>query len=185
MLYLRVINPTEEVIEMTEVVDRFRIAVGVADCFRMTALWRDKKAEEYPDDPRNAQSAAALRELAEYVESISDDPRVRFLAAQRQHSADGITVGVAAQNLIARFGFDGPRVRYEAFLSELCIQVAYDVLELVTEEMLSPEEATERYSVYFRDAGQALTDGYYLHELADYGDPEFLRELCLPKAAAV
>ena len=54
---------------------------SLQDNFRAQARWRREKAEEYPDDERNAQSAAALESLAEYVNSCllytSPSPRDR------------------------------------------------------------------------------------------------------------
>ncbi len=35
---------------------------------------RDQQAEESPDDPRHAQSAAGLRQLADYLRSIEEHP---------------------------------------------------------------------------------------------------------------
>lgn len=155
----------------------------VAKGIRDAAIWRDAKAVEYPDDARNAASAAALRSLADYVETIPDDPRVQWLDAQRQHPGDGFFVGAEAARLLSRYGFDGP-VRHAAFLGELCVLVAEDVLALVAEEALSPEDAAERYRVSPRDAGEATIEPMYRHELAEYADPDFLRDLCLQEAVA-
>jgi len=50
----------------------------LADYFEDQARWRDLKADEYPDDARNVRSAAALRELAEFVLTLSpEDYRIK------------------------------------------------------------------------------------------------------------
>ncbi len=161
---------------MSEVVDRIREA----------AEWRDGKAAEYPDDARNAQSAAALRGLADHVERIPDDPRVIWLAAQIQDSGAGF--GGDATRTLSRFGFDVPAsldgAACERFLGELCVQAAHDALQLVADGTLSPSEAVEQYRVYSRDAHQMLIEPLYPSELAHYGDPDFLRTRCLNGATA-
>jgi hypothetical protein len=157
---------------MSEVVDRIREA----------AEWRDGKAREYPDDPRNAQSAAALRRFADYVEGVPDDPRVRWLEAQI-HDPGAPFGGEEAARTLSRCGFDGPVKRFEPFLSELCVQAAHDALQLVADGILSPDEAAAQFKVDARRASQALIDPLYPSELAAYGDPAFLRD-CLQEASA-
>lgn len=50
---------------------------ALSEYFRAQAQWRDQKNDEYPDDPRNELSAAALRALADHVERLpDDDPRI-------------------------------------------------------------------------------------------------------------
>jgi len=153
---------------LSEVVDRIREA----------AEWRDGKAAEYPDDARNAQSAAALRGLADHVERIPDDPRVIWLAAQIQDGA----FGSATARVLSRCGYDSPAERFDSFLSELCTQAARDALQLVTDGTLSPDEAVAQHRVSSRHASQALTEPLYPSELAAYGDPAFLRD-CLREAS--
>jgi hypothetical protein len=43
--------------------------MSLGEYFRSQAGWREGKAQEYPDDQRNFQSAAALKSLADYVDS--------------------------------------------------------------------------------------------------------------------
>jgi len=77
----------------------------LAEEFLRQAEWRDQKAGEYPDDPRNARAAEGLRGLAEYVRNLpDDDPRLRRLA-EAWSSPD--PVDGAAQLLLDKYGF-GP-----------------------------------------------------------------------------
>jgi hypothetical protein len=73
------------------------------------AEWRDRKAEEYPDDHRNAQSAAGLRELAAYVAMLpDDDERLRMLAALDPLEGDNLVPfmpGEEAGRMASRFRF--------------------------------------------------------------------------------
>ncbi len=55
---------------------------ALADKIEEQAIWREVKAEEYPDDPRNARAAECLHQLAAYVRSLpADDARIQYLAA--------------------------------------------------------------------------------------------------------
>ena len=40
----------------------------IADYFREQANWRERKADEYPDDERNRRCATGLRDLARHVD---------------------------------------------------------------------------------------------------------------------
>jgi hypothetical protein len=71
--------------------------------------WREAKAEEYPEDARNARSSTALHELAAYVRGLPNaDARLDRLAAMGDYlSMDGfLCPGDEASRLISRFGFD-------------------------------------------------------------------------------
>jgi hypothetical protein len=72
------------------------------------AAWREAKADEYPEDERNARSALALSQLAQHVRCLpDDDPRIAELA--RIHSTHGLDVFrpcEAANRLISRYGFN-------------------------------------------------------------------------------
>ena len=74
----------------------------IATYIRAQADWRSAKADEYPDDERNTQSAAALYSLADYIESGDAD----VLALAPHSFADGMMLGgdrVKAE--ILRYGF--------------------------------------------------------------------------------
>jgi len=54
---------------------------AVFDYFIQQAEWRERKAMEFPEDSRNQKSASALRQLADFVRTLSpDDYRVKRLA---------------------------------------------------------------------------------------------------------
>ena len=86
-----------------------------------TALFRSQKAEEYPEDPRNAQAAAELRELKEYISGLPDDhPLImalekvdadgmcRAIQGSREPDHDALFRVVECENdLLQRIGFDG------------------------------------------------------------------------------
>jgi PIN like domain len=77
----------------------------LAEDFELKAEWRDQKAEEWPDDTRNARAAEGLRGLAQYVRTLQDDdPRLRRLA---RVWSSGHPDGGAAQLLLDTYGF-GP-----------------------------------------------------------------------------
>jgi hypothetical protein len=115
------VHPTEEA-TMTD----------LADYLRQQADWRDSKAEEYPDDTRNEQSARALRSLAEYVDSGEADARMPWIVpAVEAHLSEDFTLGAEAQREVSRYGFgyDATALgQHEDFLADLwiaCMQDAY------------------------------------------------------------
>ena len=75
--------------------------------FVAEAEWREQKADEYPEDFRNGASARALRELAQFVESLSvDDPR--FDQSEKHHVGfdDFVSLGKVCGYHVSRYGFD-------------------------------------------------------------------------------
>lgn len=86
---------------------------ALGDYIRQQAQWRREKAQEFPDDPRNEQSAKALDSLAEYAES--DDAREIAALAPHFDGGDGgddavfLCVEIAAENSDR---FDWQRVEY-------------------------------------------------------------------------
>ncbi len=79
-----------------------------------TADWRARKAEEYPDDPRNDRSAKALAKLARRLSRIkSDHPTIRALAEfweREDTQAEQIKADLTDEQsrYIGRYGFDYP-----------------------------------------------------------------------------
>ena len=86
------------------------IRTALADYLNDQAAWRQGKADEYPEDPRNQRSAKALRQLAQYVLSLpSGDERLRMLAALDWVAWGRFVPGAEAGRVVARIGFDlGP-----------------------------------------------------------------------------
>ncbi|MGI8411454.1 MAG: hypothetical protein ACR2QA_02970 [Solirubrobacteraceae bacterium] len=86
-----------------------RVQDVIAEGIESQASWRDQKAEEYPDDFRNARAADGLKQLAEYVRRLPDnDPRVQSLnpIAVQPTGGDVFSPGAETDRLISRFCFD-------------------------------------------------------------------------------
>jgi hypothetical protein len=123
----------------------FRMAL--AGEFEAQARWREEKADEFPDDPRNKNSAASLHMLAEVAENdYEDEDRI----IERLYDLTGQWAEVPifsemGRDLISRFGFDRRGVRWgsgergatrpecAAFLSKL-VQVEQGERTLALEE---------------------------------------------------
>src|ERR1019366_993737 len=80
----------------------------LAEYFRAQAAWRDRVAEDYPNDSRNHQSARALEHVANVVESMSVEDEVFQTVALLQCDLDVMVTGEEAGRLAGRYGFDGP-----------------------------------------------------------------------------
>jgi len=87
------------------------VRTALADFFDAQARWREGRAEEYPDDTRNAISAVALTDLAQYVRNLPDfDSRLQALAgvAQFVMPTDVLMPGEEATRIASRHGFYRP-----------------------------------------------------------------------------
>lgn len=75
-----------------------------------TADFRSRKAEEYPDDPRNAKAAAELRELKGYISRLADDhPLIVAIGKVSDFDDDDVFESVEREDaLLQSIGFDGP-----------------------------------------------------------------------------
>ncbi len=100
------------------------------------ADWRDRKAAEHAEDARNARSAAAIRELAGYVESLPvDDANLAALAAvQERYDLDVFAPGEEAAWMISRLGFDAPFAEAERFMAALVTAEVGDTVGLEHDE---------------------------------------------------
>jgi hypothetical protein len=132
--------------------------MSLQDYFREQARWRREKAEEYPDDRRNPQSAAALESLAEYVEpdeSGNSEADERVAAELEKHLAEFTLGGEETQRAVARYGFgySANRWTHEAFLEELLVLCALDAYELVREGA-SDEDVTGTLLPFEEEAAQ-------------------------------
>jgi hypothetical protein len=77
--------------------------MSLSEYFLSQAAWRRQKAEEYPDDERNLQSACALESLAEWLE---ENPR--FADQFEPFMVDGVDVFTPGENAgreASRYGF--------------------------------------------------------------------------------
>ena len=73
------------------------------------AHWRAEKAEEYPEDERNAQSATALNALADRFSALpSDHSDIRRLWNIEKESDDdqSLLLTKLLSEILSRYGFD-------------------------------------------------------------------------------
>lgn len=128
---------------------------------RRAAQWRDEKAEVFPDDPGNVESAEALRALADFYETIEDDPggeHFDLVGELEEHIPDGPSKkigGVRAERALTRYGY-GYRVVSEAsqiaFLTDLlvaCMEDAYDHARHYDEDPTGTLSRVERGAAKF------------------------------------
>ena len=101
--------------------DRVPVRARLAAYLRQEAQWRDGKAVDYPDDPRNARSAETLRALADHGDGLpEDDADFRALEAIQERYALGVFApGEEAERLISKLGFHAPVEDHEAVLGQL------------------------------------------------------------------
>jgi hypothetical protein len=121
----------------------------LGEYFREQAAWRRRKADDYPDDERNLQSAAALESLADYVErpDAASGPAGPALAALEPHIPDpGAPLGgEEVGRVVSRYGFGWAVTResqHEQMLEELVVLCLADAYEFAGDAGWS-EEATE------------------------------------------
>jgi len=117
-----------------------------------SAEWRGRKAEEYPDDARNAQSAAALELAAREVAALPDDDP-RLVRLESVEDEDTIEHYVEVKDLIiGRHGFGpGATQTTDELLAALVREV--DVSEAWSEKKTGPVEVWLRLG----DAGFGIS----------------------------
>ena len=134
------------------------------DYFRAQAEWRRHRAEEYPDDARNARSAEALESLAEYVESGEIDRLVE--KGLTPHLFEEISLGgEETHRAVARYGFDYPvtgadPTQHVEFLERLQVLCMVDAYEFVRDRR-SDDDPTGTLYGFELDAAR---EGVYLWE---------------------
>lgn len=100
------------------------------------AEWRDHKAEEFPDDYRNAAAASALRELAEWIRDNPEHPSVQAVMAVQEASALDLEnpTGEHTSRMLSRYGYD-PRDAEDpsTFLRGLAMMLQDEVQTLEAE----------------------------------------------------
>jgi hypothetical protein len=94
-----------------------RMRSWLSDALFDSAKWRQAKAQEYPDDPRNSNSATALLNAASYVRNPNHQGAgifrmTQLLAACTEVEYELITEdneypGPKSERVASRFGFDG------------------------------------------------------------------------------
>jgi hypothetical protein len=92
----------------------------ISSYLREQADWRELKAEQYPEDQRNAQCAAGLRDLADHVDGLAeDDERIVVLSVAIPEGSDRFSPGEEASRLISRYRFSRPYEDPDSFLEHL------------------------------------------------------------------
>ena len=119
---------------------------ALGDFFRDQAGWRWSKAEEYPEDKRNEQSARALEDLARWVELEGDGSGTReaeFVPAVEEHMFGASLGGEEAKRAVARYGFgyEVDRTTHEEFMRELWVHCMEDAYEFAREHEDDPTGA--------------------------------------------
>ena len=106
--------------------------MALSDYFASQAEWRRHKAEEYPEDARNAQSARALESLAAFVarDEEGHSEAGAIVDALEKHMFDEDSFGgEEAERAVSRYGF-GYEVNFTHhidFLDELWVLATRDV----------------------------------------------------------
>lgn len=137
----------------------------LADHLDETARWREDKPEQFPEDARNARSAAALTAAAEYLRSIEDP--VGNLAVRRYAEFDDELsswtsvdpVGLIDPGEVAgRFFFDnGQRQPTPHDFDALLLRVFDETLRSWREHIQDGIDQPPRSLVeFFRDNGVPL-----------------------------
>jgi hypothetical protein len=154
------------------------MSTKLADYFRSQAEWRDRKAEEYPEDKRNVQSAAALRSLADYVEPIdgreAEGPSGKRILSRvydveqhltEQHLTEGTLTlgGERTKREVARYGFGQPVTdeSHKKFLEDLLPLCLKDAYEFAEDHHDDPTGQLHPFEVEAAVDGVRLTAGYW------------------------
>lgn len=128
---------------------------SLSDYFRTQAEWRGGRAAAYPEDERNAQSAAALDSLAEYVES---DEGV-FASSLAPHLFESFMLGgEETQRVVSRYGFgyQVSTLHHIEFLGELAVTCLEDAYEYARQHDCDPTGTLHGFEV------QAACDDVFL-----------------------
>jgi len=134
--------------------------------FRAQAEWRRGKAEEYPDDERNAQSAEALESLAEYVESeVGRITAVHELVLLEPHLFEGLTLGgEETQRTVSRYGYGYRAVapfEHDHILGELVVTCLTDAYDFAADHGEDPTETLLPVEIEAAQAGVHLPRRYF------------------------
>ena len=108
----------------------------LSDYIRAQALWRESKAEEYPDDERNAHSAAALEALAAYVDKGADACDTWTITTLDLLLDEGTEPDGRVSRAVSRYGFSHgapSHLHHAAFLDALVTDAYMDAYEVMIE----------------------------------------------------
>lgn len=131
---------------------------------RTQADWRRAKAEEFPDDPRNEQSARALEDLADYIDVHLDAGQLPEVEAIDVHMDEGgLGSYPTAQYSVSRYGFGyeiGSGWQHSDFIDELLLDIQSDGYTMLSQD---PDlEAWGEDVGYYAFEVQAAKDGVAL-----------------------
>jgi hypothetical protein len=145
----------------------------LAGYFRAQAAWRERKIAEYPNDQRNAASAAALQSLADYVEPIdgllaergSGELFISAVPELERHLFDmsgSLSLGERAQRAVSRYGYGSPVTdsSHERFVEDLLALSVQDRFNWTVEHPDDPDPTGSLHP--FEIA--AARDGVYMPE---------------------
>ena len=136
------------------------------DYFRAQADWRRGKAEQYPTDAGNLQSAEALDSLAEFVEPTDHGTsEAGSLAdALAPHLRDGSLGGKQVAREVVRYGYGYPAtatMQHEEFLGELVALCAADAYDFAREHEDDPTGTLYGFEVEAAIADAPLPPQYW------------------------
>ena len=82
------------------------IKASLSQFLEEQADWRSLKADEHPDDERNAETETAIRRLTRFIRSLhDDDPRLVALGAvQARFGTDVYLASEGGSWMLSRFG---------------------------------------------------------------------------------
>jgi hypothetical protein len=112
-----------------------------------TAQWRQEKAEQYPDDERNAEASKILHQLAEELRSLPATPEYNrysaihdFIFAEGDDSEDTNSHRVAERwnEYRGRIGFNNFPSSAKEYLNDL-IEIACEVCP-AAEYLMPPQQ---------------------------------------------
>jgi hypothetical protein len=141
--------------------------MSLSNYFRSQADWRRQKAEEYPEDERNVQSADALESLADYVErdERGDCKAGRIIDALEPHLFEEFSFGGEETGREAsRYGFGYKTtspLQHEEFLEELATLCMVDAYQFASEHGVDPSETLLGFEIDAARAGVALPHYYF------------------------
>lgn len=114
----------------------------LVDYIRSQAEWRKGKAEQHPDDARNARSARALQGLAEAVEAMEKTSGEADLIASIEDELSRRSGGVAkpgelVSRAVSRYGFDTEAPEPAPFLGALLSKAHADVAQEALDRLVA------------------------------------------------
>ena len=114
----------------------------LADYIRSQAAWRKGKAEQHPDDERNARSARALLGLAEVVEAMEKTPGgadlIESIEDELSRRSGGVAMpGELVSREVSRYGFDTEAPEPAPFLGALLSAAHADVAQEALDRLVA------------------------------------------------